>query len=64
MRDDPEAKKWFHERFGDREPTLNELVEAIAMQVEIKQRPQQALRFMGGVGYFFGFALFAFDQAE
>ena len=34
LRDDTEVKKWFHDRFGDREPTLEELVEAIAMQVE------------------------------
>ena len=34
LRDDTEVKKWFHDRFGDREPTLEELVEAIAKQVE------------------------------
>ena len=34
LRDDPEVKKWLHDRFGDQEPKLEELVEAIAMQVE------------------------------
>ena len=33
LRDDTEVKKWFHDRFGDREPTLKGLVEAIAMQM-------------------------------
>jgi len=33
LRDDPEVKKWFHDRFSDREPTLEELVEAIAMRM-------------------------------
>ena len=53
LRDDTEVKKWFHDRFGDREPTLEELVEAIESYIGYynAERIQRKLHLMTPMEY-------------